>query len=84
MFQLGYQSAGETRQQTVLHPLKVDRRTVGSQNNLLAQTEQVVEDMEERIERLCCCCTFLNIIYNEYVNGLIELDEVVDLSPNRR
>ena len=79
MLQFSNQSTGETRQQAILHTLQINRRTVGSQNNLLAQTEQVVEDMEERVKRLRCCSPLLDIINNEHINRLIELDEFVYL-----
>ena len=78
LFQLSYQSTGETGQQTVLDTLQVNRRTVGSQNNLLAQAEQVVEDMEERVQRSLRRSPFLNIIDYQHVDRLIELNEVVN------
>ena len=52
LLQFGNESASEACQQAVLHTFEVHGRTVGSQDNLLTETEQVVEDMEERVERL--------------------------------
>ena len=76
-FQFGYQSARETCEQAVLNTLQVYRRTVAGQNNLFAQAEQVVENVEEGIESLWRIYPLLKIIYDEYVDVLIEVDKVV-------
>jgi len=77
LLQLSNQSTGKACQQTILHTLKVHRRTIAGQNNLFTITEQMVEDMEERIERLGRIHPLLNIIDNQYIDRLIEVDEVV-------
>ena len=38
----------------------------------------MVEDMEERGNGLLCRCPLLHIIDNQYIDGLIEMDEVID------
>ena len=77
LFQLGYQSAGKTGEQAVLNTCKVYRRTVASQNNLLAHTEQMIENVEEGIECLGRVYPLLDIINNQQIDVLIEVDEVV-------
>ena len=47
LFQFGNESAGETCEHAVLEPVEVYRWTVAGQDDLLAQTEEVVEDVEE-------------------------------------
>ena len=77
LLQFCNQSAGEASQQTVLHTLQVNRGTIGSQDNLLAQAEQMVKDVEERVERLRRSGPLLNVIHNQHVDALVEVDEVV-------
>ena len=76
-FQFGNQSTGETGEQTVLHALKVHRRSVGCQNNLAPHTEKMVEDMEERVKRLGGVHPLLDVIDDQHIDGLVEVDEVV-------
>ena len=38
---------------------------------------QVDEDMEECVLRFGNACKFLNIVNNQYVNSLVEVDEIV-------
>ena len=75
--QFGYQSARETCEQTILNTLQVYRRTVAGQNYLFTQAEQVVENVEEGIESLWRIYPLLDIVYDEYVDVLIEVDKVV-------
>ena len=77
LLQFGNQSTGEAGKQTILHALKVHRRSVGCQNNLASHAEQMVEDMEERVERLGGVHPLLDVIDNQHVDGLVEVDEVV-------
>ena len=77
LLQLCNKTAGEAGQQAVLHTIEVYRRTVAGQDNLLAKTEQVVEDVEERVERPRRRGPLLNIVNYQHINGLIEIDEVV-------
>ena len=77
LLELGYQSAGKTGEQAVLHTSQIHWRTVAGQNNLLADTEQVIEDMEESIECFWRIHPLLNIIDNEHVDTLIEVDKIV-------
>ena len=77
LLQLGYQTAGETGNQTVWHILQLYRRTITSQNDTLTITEEMVEDMEEGIQSLCLSCPILHIIHNQNIDRLIEVDEVV-------
>ena len=78
LLQLCNQTTGETGQQTILQPLQVYRRTVAGQNNLLAKTEQMVKDVEEGGYRLLCRSPLLYIVDDEHVNGLVEIDKVID------
>ena len=52
LFELCNKSTREACEQTVFHTSKIYWRTVAGQNNLFAKTEQVVEDVEERVKRL--------------------------------
>ena len=79
LLQLGYQAARETGEQSVVHTFKIYRGTVGCQDDTLAVTEQVVEDMEEGILCLGGRHPLLDIIHDQDINRLIESDEVVDL-----
>ena len=60
-----------------MQPFEVDRRTVAGENDLLAQTEQMVEDMEERSHCPLGCSPLLNIVHDQHIDGLVEIDEVV-------
>ena len=77
LLQFGNQSTGETGEQTVLHALKIHRRSVGSQNNLASHAEQMVEDMEKRVKRLGGVHPLLDVIDDQHIDGLVEVDEVV-------
>ena len=76
--QFSNQTAGESRQHTLVQPFQIHRRTVTGKNNLLTQTEQMVEDMEERCDRLLSRCPLLHVIDNQHINCLIEVDKVID------
>ena len=78
LLHLSNEPTGETRQHAVLQPVKIDWWTVGGKDNLLAKTEQMVEDMEEGSYCPLCRCPLLHVIDNQYINGLVEVDEVVD------
>ncbi len=78
LLQLSDKTAGETCQHTLVQPFQVDWRTVAGEDNLLAQTEQVVEDMEERSDGLLSSSPLLYVVNNQHIDGLIEIDEVVD------
>ena len=75
--QFGYQATCETGQQTILHALEIHWRTVASQDDLAPHAEKMIENMEERVERLGGVHPLLNIINNQHVDALIEVDEVV-------
>ena len=77
LLQLGNETAGETGEQAVLHASEVHGRTVAGQDDLLAQTEQVVEDVEEGVEGLRRTDPLLDIVDDEHVDRLKEVDEVV-------
>ena len=78
LLQLCYQSARETRQQTVGHTLQVHRRTVARQDNPACVAEQVVEDVEERLLRTLLAHPFLHVVHDEQVYRLVEVHEVVE------
>ena len=78
LLQLGNESAGETGQHAVLQPLQIHGGTVGGEDDLLAQAEQVVEDMEEGIDRALGSGPLLHIVDDEHVDGLVEVDKIVD------
>ena len=75
---LSNKTARESSEQTVLHALKVNWRTVTGKDNLLAVAEEMIEDMEEGVEGAGGCGPLLDIIHDEHVDALIEIDEVVD------
>ena len=77
LLQFSDETTGETCQQSVLHALQVYRWTVAGEDDLLAATEEMVEDMEEGVERLWRVHPFLYIINYQHVYRLIEIDEVV-------
>ena len=77
LLEFGDQTTGKTREQTFLHTLKIHRRTVRGKNDLLANAEQVVEDMEESIERLGRVHPLLDIIDDQHIDALVEVNEVV-------
>ena len=78
LLHLGNQSARESREQTIFHSLKIDRRTVAGKDYLLAVAEEMIEDMEEGVEGAGGCGPLLDIIHDEHIDALIEIDEVVD------
>ena len=45
---------------------------------LLTKTEQMVKDVEESGYRLLCRSPLLYIVDDEHVNGLVEIDKVID------
>ena len=75
--QFGDETTREAREQTVGHALEVHRRSVACEDDTLSVSEQVVENVEERLLGLCCAHPFLYVIYDEHVDGLVESDEVV-------
>ena len=75
---LGNKTARESSEQTVLHALKVNWRTVAGKDNLLAVAEEMIEDMEEGVESACGSSPLLYVINDEHINTLIEIDEVVN------
>ena len=78
LFELGDEAAREAREQPVGHSLQIDGRTVAGQNDAPTVAEQVVEDVEERLLRLVEAYPLLNVIDDEHVDGLVEMDEVVE------
>ena len=58
--------------------MQVYRRTVAGEYYLLAVAEEMVEYMEEGVDGLACCSPLLNVVDDEYVDGEVEIDEVVD------
>lgn len=81
LFELGNEAAGETCQQAVLHTQQIDRRTVRGEDYLLAQAEQMVENVEERVKGLRGSSPLLDIIHDEHIDALVEADEVVHRIP---
>ena len=77
LLQLSNQTAGETCQQAVVHPLQIYWRAVTCEDNTLSVAEKVVEDVEEGVLRLRCSSPFLYIIYYQHINRLIEVNEVI-------
>ena len=71
------QTAGEAGEETFWHSFQVNRRTVACQNNALAITEKMVEDVEEGLLSLGSSHPFLDIIHNQHIYRLIESDKVV-------
>ena len=77
LLQLSNQTAGKTGKQTVLHALQVDRGAVTGQDNLPAHAEEVIKDMEERVECLGRVHPLLDVINNQHINRLVEVDEII-------
>ena len=78
LLQFSYQTRRETRQHALWQPSQVYWWTITGQDNLLAQTRQVIEDVEERSHRLLGCCPLLHIVNYQHINALVEVDEIVD------
>ena len=77
LVQLGHQSAGEAGDEPLGHVLQLHGRTVAGQQYALAVAEEVVEDVEERVERLRLPLPLLYVVDEEHVYRLVEVDEVV-------
>ena len=77
LLQFGYQTTGETGQQAILHALEIHWRTVAGQNDLASHAEKMIENMEERVECLGRIHPLLDIIYDQHIDALVEVDEVV-------
>ena len=76
--QFGNKTATETSDEPFVHALQVDWWSVARQNNPLARTEEMVEDMEESILSPWGSHPLLYIIDNEHVDGLVEVDEIIE------
>ena len=73
------QSPFETCEQTVFESEDVNWRTVGCQYDLLLVEVQVVEYVEECVLCVLLSGEFLYVVDDEYVDGLVERNEVVTL-----
>ena len=58
--------------------MQINGGTVASQNDALSVAEEVVEHVEERVLRAFSRDPLLHIVNDEQVNGLVELDEIID------
>ena len=61
-----------------MQPFQVDGRTIARKDDLLAQTEQMIEDMEECGDCPLSSSPFLYIIDNQHIDGLIEIDKIIN------
>ena len=77
-FDLSRQTPFEAGDETVFDTLQHHRRTVAGHDKLLAVLVQVIEDMKEGVLRLLHTDKFLNIVNNQYINALIEVNEIVE------
>ena len=78
LLQFGHHAPFEARDETFLYALQQYGRAVGSEDELFTVLMQVVEDVEERVLRLRYPRKFLYVVNDEHVNGLVEVDEVID------
>ena len=75
--EIGQQPPFETREKTLLHPLKLNRRFVTGQYQLLARLVEVVEYVEECVLRLLLAGKLVDVINNQNVNHLVKMEKVV-------
>ena len=78
LLELCNESTCETSKEPLRHTLQIDRRPITGHNDTFPVSEKMVEDMEECVLRLRSRYPFLNIIDDEHIDGLIEMDEIVD------
>ena len=78
------ESTLETCEQTVHHALQLYRRTVSSEDYSLVVAEKMIEDMEEGVLSAFLVLPLLYVVNYQNVDGLIEIDEIVNLVLNLR
>ena len=74
------QSPLEARQQALFDVFQLHGRLVRGENQLFARQLQMVEDVEERILRARLPGQFLDVVDDQYVDHLVEMDEIGDFA----
>ena len=81
---VGGQTPFEAREQTGFHAGHVGRGLVRCQYDLLLRLVEVVEDIEKRVLGTFAAGQLVYVVYEQYVNELIKVREIVGVTVSAR